>query len=155
MTSPCDYLMRYLRVRNSEVSLYALQKYILYSRRPHRKNIIFSKFSFPQFCFLVDSPFAFCCCCGLRRWRLIQVSFQPDTKPSNFFWQFFFSLDASSHLYMRVCPSVCPCVGPSVPCYFRRWKERILGASCAVYPALLFSLLSWVLSFVVCFLFSW
>ena len=24
----------------------------------------------------------------------------------------------------------------SVPCYFRRWKELILGASCAVYPAL-------------------
>ena len=27
-------------------------------------------------------------------------------------------------------------VRPSVPCYFRRWKSRILGASCAVYPAL-------------------
>ena len=37
-----------------------------------------------------------------------------------------------SHLYKRSCPSV----GPSVPCYFRRWKVRILGASCAVYPAL-------------------
>ena len=27
-------------------------------------------------------------------------------------------------------------VRPYVPCYFRRWKESILGASCAVYPAL-------------------
>ena len=42
-------------------------------------------------------------------------------------------LDAPSHLYKRLCPSV----GPYVPCYFRRWKARILGASCAVYPALL------------------
>ena len=29
-----------------------------------------------------------------------------------------------------------PSVRMSVPCYFRRWKVRILGASCAVYPAL-------------------
>ena len=27
-------------------------------------------------------------------------------------------------------------VGPSVPCFFWRWKIRVLGASCAVYPAL-------------------
>ena len=58
-------------------------------------------------------------------------------------------LDAPSHLYKRLCPSVGPSVGPSVrpsvrpsvgpyvPCYFWRWKEPILGASCAVYPALL------------------
>ena len=37
---------------------------------------------------------------------------------------------------LRSCPSVRPSVGPSVPRYFRRWKVRILGASCAVYPAL-------------------
>ena len=53
----------------------------------------------------------------------------------------FVSLDAPSHLYMRLWPSVGPSVrifvGPYVPCYFRRWKERILGASCAVYLALL------------------
>ena len=35
-----------------------------------------------------------------------------------------------------VRPSVGPSVRRSVPCYFRRWKVRILGASCAVYPAL-------------------
>ena len=49
-------------------------------------------------------------------------------------------LDAPSHLYKRSCPSVGPSVrssvGPSVPCYFRRWSVRILGVSCAVYPAL-------------------
>ena len=49
-------------------------------------------------------------------------------------------LDAPSHLYMRSCPSVGPSVRrsvrPLVPRYFRRWKSRILGASCAVYPAL-------------------
>ena len=47
-----------------------------------------------------------------------------------------FFLDALSHLYKRSCPSVRRSVGPYVPCYFRRWKVRILGASCAVYPAL-------------------
>ena len=31
-----------------------------------------------------------------------------------------------------------PSVGPYVPCYFWRWKVRILGASCAVYPSLFF-----------------
>ena len=31
-----------------------------------------------------------------------------------------------------------PSVGPYVPCYFWRWKVRILGASCAVYPALFY-----------------
>ena len=50
-------------------------------------------------------------------------------------------LDAPSHLYKRSClsigPSVRRSVGPSVPRYFRRWKVHILGASCAVYPALL------------------
>ena len=56
-------------------------------------------------------------------------------------------LDAPSHLYMRSCPSVrpsvrrsvCPSVRLSVcpsRVFFRRWKVRILGASCAVYPAL-------------------
>ena len=35
-----------------------------------------------------------------------------------------------------VGPSVRRSVRPYVPCYFRRWKVRILGASCAVYPAL-------------------
>ena len=42
-------------------------------------------------------------------------------------------LDAPSHLYKRLCPSVRPSVSPSigpsvrpsVPCYFRRWKARI------------------------------
>ena len=34
----------------------------------------------------------------------------------------------------RVRPSVRPSVGPYVPCYFRGWKVRPLGASCAVYP---------------------
>ena len=47
-------------------------------------------------------------------------------------------LDATTHLYKRSCPSVRRSVGPSVPRYFRRWTVRILGASCAVYPALFF-----------------
>ena len=51
-------------------------------------------------------------------------------------------LDAPSHLYKRLCPFVRPSVRPSVrrsvPCYLRRWKVRILGASCAVYLALFF-----------------
>ena len=55
------------------------------------------------------------------------------------FLPFFLFLDAPSHLYKR-CPSVGPSVrrseGPSVPCYFRRWKVHILGESYAVYPAL-------------------
>ena len=42
-----------------------------------------------------------------------------------------FFLDAPSHLYKRVCPSVRPSVGPS-----RVIFRRVLGASCAVYPAL-------------------
>ena len=29
-------------------------------------------------------------------------------------------------------------VRPSVPSNFRRWKVRVIGASCAVYPALIF-----------------
>ena len=51
-------------------------------------------------------------------------------------------LDAPSHLYKRVCPSVRLSVGPSVrrsvrpsPVIFK----RVLGASCAVYPALFLS----------------
>ena len=40
-------------------------------------------------------------------------------------------------IWGRVRPSVRPSVRPLVPRYFRRWKVRILGASCAVYPALL------------------
>ena len=36
----------------------------------------------------------------------------------------------------RVRPSVRPSVRRMVPCYFRRWKVRILGVSCAVYPTL-------------------
>ena len=47
-------------------------------------------------------------------------------------------LDAPSYLYKRSCPSVRPSVRPYVPFYFRRWKVRILGASCAVYPSLFF-----------------
>ena len=36
----------------------------------------------------------------------------------------------------RVRSFVRPSVRPYVPCYFQRWKVRILGATCAVYPAL-------------------
>ena len=46
-------------------------------------------------------------------------------------------LDAPSHLYMRVCPSVRPSVGPQVR-LSRVIFRRVLGASCAVYPALFF-----------------
>ena len=53
-------------------------------------------------------------------------------------------LDAPSHLHMRSCPSVrlsILSICPSVPCFFfRRCKVRKLGASCAVYPALLLAL---------------
>ena len=52
-------------------------------------------------------------------------------------------LDAPSHLYMRSCPSVGPSVRPSVRrsvgpsrVIFEGEKYAILGASCAVYPAL-------------------
>ena len=39
---------------------------------------------------------------------------------------------------MSIGPSVDPSVGPSVcPVLFSKVKKRILGASCAVYPALL------------------
>ena len=34
-------------------------------------------------------------------------------------------LDASTHLYKRVCPSVCPFVGPSITRFF--FKELIIG----------------------------
>ena len=43
---------------------------------------------------------------------------------------------ASLYEVVSVRPSVRPSVGPYVPCYFRRWWVRVLGASCAVYPAL-------------------
>ena len=56
--------------------------------------------------------------------------YQPDKIYISF-------LDAPSHLYKRVCLSVGPSVRPSVSCYFR----RVLGASCAVYPALFQSFL--------------
>ena len=51
-----------------------------------------------------------------------------------------------------VRPSVRPSVRPLVPCYFRRWKSRILGASCAAYPALLFIHSHWKNSFFVDFM---
>ena len=57
-----------------------------------------------------------------------------------------FFLDAPSHLYKRLCPSIGPSVGPSVPSYFQ--TRTILGASCAVYPAL------FALSFSLCCLFN-
>ena len=41
-------------------------------------------------------------------------------------------LDAPSHPYKRVCPSVRPSVRPLVPRYFQTRTRRI----CAVYPAL-------------------
>ena len=57
-------------------------------------------------------------------------------------------LDAPSHLCKRLCPSVGPSVRRSV-----RWsrvifvgeKHAILGASCAVYPALFYSAFSSIL----------
>ena len=53
----------------------------------------------------------------------------------SFYLQF---LDAPSQLYKRVCPSMLSSVHPSVGPYIPRFFRRILGASCAVYPALLF-----------------
>ena len=41
----------------------------------------------------------------------------------------------------RVRSSFRPSVRRSVPCHFRGWKVRILGASCAVYPALFNSMM--------------
>ena len=41
-----------------------------------------------------------------------------------FFYLMF--LDAPSHLYKRLCPSVRPSVGPSVPSYFPMRTRRIL-----------------------------
>ena len=53
-----------------------------------------------------------------------------------FFLFFFFPLFKCAVASLYEVVSVRRSVGPYVPCYFRRWKERILGASCAVYPAL-------------------
>ena len=61
-----------------------------------------------------------------------------------FFFPFLFFLDAPRHLYKRVCPSVGPPVprpvGPSVrPSVGKSGTPsliRVLGASCAAYPAL-------------------
>ena len=50
--------------------------------------------------------------------------------------------------------SVGPSVGPLIPRYFRRWKVRILGASCAVYPALFLFFLFLSVSFFFYFFFS-
>ena len=61
-----------------------------------------------------------------------------------FFVFFSFFLDAPSHLYKRVCPSIRPYVGPSVG-PSRVIFRRALGASCAAYPALF--------SFFLCFFF--
>ena len=55
---------------------------------------------------------------------------------------------ASLYEVVSVRPSVRPSVGPYVPCYFWRWKERILGASFAVYPALL---TPYLIGVVLCF----
>ena len=41
-------------------------------------------------------------------------------------------LDASSHLYKRVCPSVRPYVCPSVTRYFWFVKKRVIGYSSGV-----------------------
>ena len=57
------------------------------------------------------------------------VSFTPTAVLGSLHTRLF--LDAPSHLYKRVYPSVRPSVRPS-PVIFR----RVLGASCAVYPAL-------------------
>ena len=59
-------------------------------------------------------------------------------------WLFIlYFLDAPSHLHKRVCSSVCPSVRPSVDPSVRMSVRpsrvifrRVLGASCAVYPAL-------------------
>ena len=61
-------------------------------------------------------------------------------------WNSFFSLLARRLFFLSIfrCAvaslyevvSVRRSVRRSVPCYFWRWKVRILGASCAVYPAL-------------------
>ena len=52
---------------------------------------------------------------------------------------------AVSRISIRGCvrPFVGPSVGPCVPCYFGRPDECILGASCAVYPAL-FLMVRWI-----------
>ena len=91
---------------------------------------------------------------NLRNWRIWLISTSPTTRDSRNCRQVRY-LHGSRHLYrsdvhffssihgvfrcavaslseVSVRPSVCL----SVPCYFRRWKVRILGASCAVYPAL-------------------
>ena len=70
---------------------------------------------------------------GSKRWKSTNkemgLTWQEDATHRQF-------SDAPSHLYKRLCPSVRrsvrPSVGPS-PAIFK----RVLGASCAVYPALL------------------
>ena len=66
-------------------------------------------------------------------------------------------LDAPSHLYKRLCPSVGPSVRPSVRPSARLSRvifRRLLGASCAVYPALFFFLIIWFPNFLLFFFFS-
>ena len=58
---------------------------------------------------------------------------------------FFFFLFRCAVASLYEVVSVRPSVRPNVPCYFWRWKERILSASFAVYPALLSHFLLFVL----------
>ena len=79
-------------------------------------------------------------------WRRIQRRVREQIARLHPDWtRFYFFLDAPSHLYKRSCPSARPSVRASVrrsvPCYFWRWKVRILGASCAVYPSMFFFLI--------------
>ena len=91
-----------------------------------------------------------------RRWSCLALTKPPNLLAYSFLFNFLppqFSisprssssfrsrrfLDAPSHLYKSVCPSVRKSVGPSVGPYFRLCRvifRCVLGASCAVYPAL-------------------
>ena len=63
--------------------------------------------------------------CIMYIWQVFLISEQTDD-----------FLEATSHLYKRVCPSVCPCVRVSVS-ILKNAVYPVLGASNAGYPALL------------------
>ena len=79
-------------------------------------------------------PFlAHCLCFRFNRVESSVSSFKKNMADFSLFFPLSLFLDAPSHLYKRWCQSVRPSVRPS-PVIFK----RVLGASCAVYPALFF-----------------
>ena len=113
-----------------------------HSRKPHR--IFYRQWNLRVWLAFNISPLI------LQWWRRFRPTEAPKTRPFSKKWQRAFTPTTTtalkpsrpsrkpkrkSDLYRCAVVSVRPSVRRSVPCYFRRWKVRILGASCAVYPA--------------------